>query len=55
MSDFSLEKREEGDVVIIETTGYLNNVGGEKISEVCYQEIDNGKKLFLLNLELLLM
>ena len=51
MSDFSLEKREEGDVVIIETTGYLNNVGGEKISEVCYQEIDSGKKLFLLNLE----
>ena len=51
MSDFSLEKREEGDVVIIETTGYLNNVGGEKISEVCYQEIDNGKKRFLLNLE----
>ena len=51
MSDFSLEKREEGDVVIIETTGYLNNVGGEKISEVCHQEIDNGKKLFLLNLE----
>ena len=51
MSDFSLEKREEGDVVIIETTGYLNNVGGEKISEVSYQEIDNGKNLFLLNLE----
>ena len=51
MSDFSLQKREEGGVVIIETTGYLNNVGGEKISEVCYQEIDNGKKHFLLNLE----
>ena len=32
MSDFSLTVKEEGDVVIIQTTGYLNNVGGEKIS-----------------------
>jgi len=51
MSDFSLSVREEGDVVIIETTGYLNNVGGEKISEVCYEKMDGGKKYFLLNLE----
>jgi len=51
MSDFSLNVREEGDVVIIETTGYLNNVGGEKISEVCYEKMDGGKKHFLLNLE----
>ena len=51
MSDFTLESRTEGNVVIIKTSGYLNNVGGEKISEVCYKEIDNGKSLFLLNLE----
>ena len=51
MSVFSLNVREEGDVVIIETTGYLNNVGGEKISEVCYEKMDGGKKYFLLNLE----
>jgi len=51
MSDFSLNVREEGDVVIIETTGYLNNVGGEKISEVCYDKMSDGAKLFLLNLE----
>ncbi len=49
--DFNITKRTEGDIVVIETTGYLNNVGGEKISEVCYEEIDNGKTLFLLNLE----
>ena len=49
--DFSIVKRIEGNIVIIETTGYLNNVGGEKIAEVCYEEIDNGKTLFLLNLE----
>ena len=49
--DFNIVKRNEGDIVIIETTGYLNNVGGEKIAEVCYEEIDKGKTLFLLNLE----
>ena len=51
MSDFSLNVREKGDVVIIETNGYLNNVGGEKISEVCYEKMDGGKNKFLLNLE----
>ena len=51
MSEFTLNKKTEGDIVIIETNGYLNNVVGEKISEECYKEIENGKKLFLLNLE----
>ena len=49
--DFSLTTRNEGDVVIIETSGYLNNVGGEQVAQACYKEIDNGKKLFLINLE----
>ena len=30
--DFNITKRIEGNVVVIETTGYLNNVGGEKIA-----------------------
>ena len=51
MSDFSLSVREQGNVVVIETTGYLNNVGGEKVSEACYEKMDVGKKHFLLNLE----
>ena len=51
MADFSLEVKDEGDIVVIETTGYLNNVGGEKISEACYEKMENGKKLFLLDLE----
>ena len=29
----------------------MNNIGGEKISEFCYNEIENGKKLFLLDLQ----
>ena len=49
--DFSLKTRNEGDIVIIETNGYLNNVGGEQIAQACYKEIDDGKKLFLINLE----
>tara|TARA_B100001250_G_scaffold412703_1_gene444616 strand:- start:2640 stop:2987 length:348 start_codon:yes stop_codon:yes gene_type:complete len=51
MSDFNLEIREENEIIIIKTSGYLNNVGGEKISEACYSEIDKGKKYFLLDLE----
>ena len=51
MADFSLTTRNEGNIVIIETSGHLNNVGGEQIAEVCYKEIDDGKTLFLLNLE----
>ena len=48
MSDFNLEVRKEGDVVVIKTSGYLNNVGGEKISEVCYKEMETNSKFFFI-------
>ena len=51
MLDFSLTSKIEGEILIIETSGYLNNVGGEKIAEVCYKNIDSGTKKVLLNLE----
>ena len=51
MSDFSLTSRNEDEVLIIETNGYLNNIGGEKIAKECYENIDNGTKKILLNLE----
>ena len=51
MADFSLSISVKGDIVIIRTSGYLNNVGGEKVAQVCYKEIDKGKSLFLLDLE----
>jgi len=51
MSDFNLEITKENEIIIIKTSGYLNNVGGEKISEACYSEIENGSKFFLLDLE----
>ena len=46
MADFTLTTRNEGNVVIIETSGYLNNVGGEKIAEVCYQKLIMEKNIF---------
>ena len=49
--DFSLTTRNEGDVVIIETNGYLNNVGGEQIAQTCYKEMDGEKDFFLLILK----
>ena len=51
MADFSLSTNVKGEIVIIKTSGYLNNIGGEKIADACYKEIENGKKLFLLDLE----
>ncbi len=51
MADFSLSTNVNGEIVIIKTSGYLNNVGGEKIADACYKEIENGKYLFLLDLE----
>ena len=50
MAEFSLTTRKEGQVVIIETIGYLNNVGGERVADVCYEEIEKGTKNFLINL-----
>ena len=51
MADFSLSTSVKNDIVIIKTSGYLNNVGGEKIADACYKQINNGKSLFLLDLE----
>ena len=50
MSDFQLEVKEVGDVVVISTDGYLNNIGGEKVSEVCDQYMQKGKNKFLIDL-----
>lgn len=51
MSDFKVEVREANGIVILKTDGYLNNVGGEKISSVCHEHILLGKSRFLLNME----
>ena len=51
MSDFQVTVKEVDGVVVIATDGYLNNIGGEKISEVCDEYMDKGKNTFLINLE----
>jgi len=51
MSDFKVEIKETNGIVILKTEGYLNNIGGEKISAVCMEHISQGKNRFLLNME----
>ena len=51
MPDFNIAVREQGDIIIVDTDGYLNNVGGEIIASECFSQIEKGKKTFVLNLE----
>jgi anti-anti-sigma factor len=48
---FNLSSEEENDIIILRTDGYINNVGGEKIAEACYEKIDAGFKKFLIDME----
>lgn len=50
MSDFIKSTKESNGIIIIETEGYLNNIGGEAISSVIYDKISNGKSKFLINM-----
>ena len=54
MSGFIKSTKEENQIVIIETDGYLNNEGGEAISTICYEKMNEGKKPFLIELSKLL-
>jgi len=51
MSDFNLKVREEGDITILETSGYLNNFGGDRVASICKQSISEGKRKLLINME----
>lgn len=42
--------RQEGRVGILETNGYINNLGAEKIAEVCDELMQKDVKHFLFNL-----
>ena len=42
---------QDGHIAILETIGYINNIGAEKISDVCDEFIEKGVKHFALNLE----
>ena len=43
--------RREGPVGIVETDGYINNIGAEKVAEACDSLIAEDVKHFALNLE----
>lgn len=49
-AELTLSSKVERDLLIIETSGYINNLGGEKIAEEAYKYIDQGLKKILLNL-----
>ena len=51
MSDFTIKVREEDDITILETSGYLNNFGGDRVASICKQSISEGKRKLLINLE----
>ena len=50
MSDFITSVKDNNSIVIIETNGYLNNVGGEAVSAVVYEKMTQGHKKFLINM-----
>ncbi|MFN5021294.1 MAG: STAS domain-containing protein [bacterium] len=50
MSDFITNLKESNSIVIIETNGYLNNVGGEAVSTLIYEKMAQGHKKFLINM-----
>ena len=49
--NFSVTVRHKTSYAILDTDGYINNTGGEKIAEECYKLLDKGVKRFILNLE----
>ena len=48
---FSLSVEEKNGIVIIKTKGYINNIAGEQIADVCFKKFDEGIHKFLLDLE----
>lgn len=50
-AELSLSSKVQSDLLIIETDGYINNQGGEKIAAEAYKHIDQGIKKVLLDLD----
>lgn len=50
-AELTLSSMVKQDFLIIETNGYINNQGGEKIAEEAYKHIDQGIKKVLLDLD----
>lgn len=50
-AEFKLKSELNGNCLIIETSGYVNNEGGEKISDEFGSHFKNGIKKLVINLE----
>ena len=49
--EFSLTHQIDGQVLIIRTNGYLNDLGAEQVDEVCSEQLENGINRIIINLE----
>jgi anti-anti-sigma factor len=50
-AEFKLTSELKGDVLVMHTTGYINNEGGEKIANEFDQHFQKGIKKVIINLE----
>lgn len=48
--NFEVSVEREASYAILRTEGYINNTGGEKVAGECYRMLDEGVKIFILNL-----
>lgn len=48
---FDVKVEKKGNFAILKTEGYVNNIGGEKISQVADKLIDEGVINFIINFE----
>ena len=46
-----VQVRRQDQIGILETDGYINNLGAEKVAELCEELIQEGVKDFVINLE----
>ena len=51
INQFSVSVRQEGDVAVLSTDGYVNHAGGEKVSEAAREMIARGVHKLVINLE----
>lgn len=50
MQEFNVEIENHGPFAVIRSSGYINNLGGEKIAEECRKLMETGCDRFILNL-----
>ena len=50
-AEFTLSSEVQNDVLIMHTSGYVNNVGGEKIAKEFDKHFENGVSKVVINLE----